>query len=29
MEMLLALAMYFTIWVLVIWGASYFNKHVV
>jgi hypothetical protein len=29
MEVLLALAIYFAIWVLVIWGASYFNKHVV
>ena len=29
MEVLLALAIYFAIWVLVIWGAGYFNKHVV
>jgi hypothetical protein len=29
MEILLALAIYFAIWVLVIWGAGYFNKHVV
>jgi hypothetical protein len=29
MEILLPLAIYFAIWVLVIWGASYFNKNVV
>jgi hypothetical protein len=29
MEVLLALAIYFTIWALVIWGSSYFNQHVV
>jgi hypothetical protein len=29
MEILLALAIYFAIWVLVIWGATYFNKLVV
>ena len=29
MEVLLALVVYFAIWVLVIWGASYFNEHVV
>jgi hypothetical protein len=28
MEMILALAIYFAIWVAVIWGASYFNKNV-
>jgi hypothetical protein len=29
MEILLALAIYFAIWVLVIWGASYLNNLVV
>ena len=29
MEVILALAVLFAIWVLVIWGSSYFNKHVV
>lgn len=29
MEILSALVIYFAIWVLVIWGASYFNEHVV
>ena len=29
MEVLVALAIYFAIWVLVIWGAAYFNQHVV
>jgi hypothetical protein len=29
MEILLALAIYFSIWVLVIWGASYVNNLVV
>ena len=29
MEVLLALVIYFAIWVLVIWGAAYFNQHVV
>jgi hypothetical protein len=29
MEILLALAIYFVVWVLVIWGAMYFNKNVV
>jgi hypothetical protein len=29
MEVILALAVLFAIWVLVIWGASYFNKNVV
>jgi len=29
MEILLALAIYFAIWVLVIWGATYFNNLVV
>jgi hypothetical protein len=28
MEIVLALAIYLTIWVLVIWGSSYFNKNV-
>ena len=29
MEVILALAVMFGIWVLVIWGSSYFNKNVV
>jgi hypothetical protein len=29
MEVILALAVMFAIWVLVIWGSSYFNKNVV
>ena len=29
MEVILALAVLFEIWVLVIWGSSYFNKNVV
>jgi hypothetical protein len=29
MEIILALAVLFAIWVLVIWGSSYFNKNVV
>jgi hypothetical protein len=29
MEIILALAILFAIWVLVIWGSSYFNKNVV
>ena len=29
MEVILALAVLLTIWVLVIWGSSYFNKNVV
>ena len=29
MEVILALAALFAIWVLVIWGSSYFNKNVV
>ena len=29
MEVILALGVLFTIWVLVIWGSSYFNKNVV
>jgi hypothetical protein len=29
MEILVPLAIYFAIWVLVIWGSTYFNKHVV
>ena len=29
MEVILALAVLFAIWVLVIWGSSYFNKNVV
>jgi hypothetical protein len=29
MEVVLALAVMFAIWVLVIWGSSYFNKNVV
>jgi hypothetical protein len=29
MEIVLALAVLFAIWVLVIWGSSYFNKNVV
>jgi hypothetical protein len=29
MEVLMALAIYFVVWALVIWGAMYFNKNVV
>jgi hypothetical protein len=29
MEVVIALAILFAIWVLVIWGSSYFNKNVV
>ena len=29
MEIILALVVLFSIWVLVIWGSSYFNKNVV
>jgi hypothetical protein len=29
MEIILALAVMLAIWVLVIWGSSYFNKNVV
>jgi len=29
MEVIFPLAIYFVIWVLVLWGADYFNKHVV
>jgi hypothetical protein len=29
MEVVIALAVLFAIWVLVIWGSSYFNKNVV
>jgi hypothetical protein len=29
MEVIVALAVMFTIWVLVIWGSSYFNKNVI
>jgi hypothetical protein len=29
MEIILALAVLFAIWFLVIWGSSYFNKNVV
>jgi hypothetical protein len=29
MEIVLPLAILFAIWVLVIWGSSYFNKNVV
>ena len=29
MEVILALAVLFAIWILVIWGSSYFNKNVV
>ena len=29
MEALLALAIYFAIWALVIWGSTYFNQNVV
>ena len=29
MEVILALAVLLAIWVLVIWGSSYFNKNVV
>jgi hypothetical protein len=29
MEIILPLAVMFAIWVLVIWGSSYFNKNVV
>jgi len=29
MEAVLALAVLFTIWAVVIWGSSYFNKNVV
>jgi len=28
MEVILALGIYFAIWVVVIWGANYFNKNV-
>jgi hypothetical protein len=28
MEIVLALVFYFSIWTLVIWGASYFNQNV-
>jgi hypothetical protein len=28
MEVALALVIYFTIWAVVIWGASYFNNNV-
>jgi len=29
MEIIIALAIMFAIWVLVIWGSSYFNENVV
>jgi hypothetical protein len=29
MEVIVALAVMFAIWVLVIWGSSYFNKNVI
>ena len=29
MEVVIALAIMFAIWVVVIWGSSYFNKNVV
>jgi len=29
MKVLLALAIYFAIWALVIWGSTYFNQNVV
>jgi hypothetical protein len=29
MEVIAALAVMFAIWVLVIWGSSYFNKNVI
>jgi hypothetical protein len=29
MQVLLALAIYFAIWALVIWGSTYFNQNVV
>ena len=29
MEVVIALAILFAIWVLVLWGSSYFNKNVV
>ena len=29
MEIILALAVMFAIWILVIWGSSYFNKNVI
>ena len=29
MEVVIALAILFAIWVLVIWGSSYFNKNVI
>jgi hypothetical protein len=29
MHVIIALAVLFAIWVLVIWGSSYFNKNVV
>jgi hypothetical protein len=29
MEILLLLAIYLAIWLLVIWGSTYFNQHVV
>ena len=28
MELILALGIYFAIWVVVIWGANYFNQNV-
>jgi len=28
MEVVLALGIYFAVWVVVIWGANYFNKNV-
>jgi len=28
MQVILALAIYFAIWTLVIWGSTYFNKNV-
>jgi hypothetical protein len=28
MEIVVALAIYFAIWTLVIWGSSYFNQNV-
>jgi len=28
MEVVLALGIYFAIWVVVIWGANYFNQNV-
>jgi|GEM_PF-1412859 hypothetical protein len=29
MEVIVALAVMFAIWVLVIWGSSYFNKNII